>query len=308
VDSIRLAYCQPHVQAIFNFLLQDEPDLGAWQSGVLWADGTRKGSYAALRRVVGEVNSRSVDCTRLKGVAQQAPASGARSAGDTSRASIGTRSGSRSVDRRTKSVMVWTGRNPTPFGYERLAVRLRAGSRPLVRKYVSFAIGRSVVVTRTDRNGRAVVKIPSPLMPGAHLVEASFAGGATHQPAAVTVLLRVVNSPGAVVTRSGKERSRGRAHIKVRSDGGSVRGSLVAHLGPRTIAVRRLSALGVAPQSGSAWLAGRALDGSRVVANVVVAKNVSVVRLWVGGTQLPSIALRADITRRSEEDQPPGKP
>ncbi|MET1084089.1 MAG: hypothetical protein ABWY12_13735, partial [Burkholderiales bacterium] len=49
VDSIRLAYCQPHVQAIFNFLLQDEPDLGAWQSGVLWADGTRKGSYAALR-------------------------------------------------------------------------------------------------------------------------------------------------------------------------------------------------------------------------------------------------------------------
>jgi hypothetical protein len=60
--AVRLAYCQPYVGAIFNFLLRDEANLSGWQSGVLWADGTRKGSFAVLASVVGDANNRRISC------------------------------------------------------------------------------------------------------------------------------------------------------------------------------------------------------------------------------------------------------
>jgi hypothetical protein len=66
-DGLRLAYCQPYVEAFFNFLLIDEPDLGGWQSGVLWADGTPKPSYPAFKQAIAEVNSKQVNCGALKG-------------------------------------------------------------------------------------------------------------------------------------------------------------------------------------------------------------------------------------------------
>jgi hypothetical protein len=65
-DGIGLAYCQPYVSAYFNFLLVDEPDLARWQSGVLWADGSRKSSYAALRSAIEAVDAGKVDCGRFK--------------------------------------------------------------------------------------------------------------------------------------------------------------------------------------------------------------------------------------------------
>ena len=60
--AVRLAYCQPYVGAIFNFLLRDEANLGGWQSGVLWADGTTKDSFASLASVVADANKRTVSC------------------------------------------------------------------------------------------------------------------------------------------------------------------------------------------------------------------------------------------------------
>ncbi len=67
IDAIRLAYCQPYVDAIFNFLLKDEPDLKDWQSGIVWYDWTPKRSYAALAQVIQEVKAHQVDCSRLPG-------------------------------------------------------------------------------------------------------------------------------------------------------------------------------------------------------------------------------------------------
>lgn len=66
VDAVRLAYCQQHVASFFNFLLTDERNLAGWQSGLLWADGTRKPSYYGFRAVVGEVKARAVDCKALR--------------------------------------------------------------------------------------------------------------------------------------------------------------------------------------------------------------------------------------------------
>jgi hypothetical protein len=66
LDAVRLAYCQPYVASFFNFLLTDEKRLAGWQSGLLWADGTKKPSYYAFRAVVREVKLRAVNCTAVR--------------------------------------------------------------------------------------------------------------------------------------------------------------------------------------------------------------------------------------------------
>ncbi len=66
VDAVRFAYCQPYVASFFNFLLTDERRLAGWQSGVLWADGSKKPAYAAMRGVIREVRSRTVNCMALR--------------------------------------------------------------------------------------------------------------------------------------------------------------------------------------------------------------------------------------------------
>ena len=66
VDAVRFAYCQPHVASFFNFLLTDERRLVGWQSGLLWADGSKKPAYAAFRGVTREVRQRRVDCVALR--------------------------------------------------------------------------------------------------------------------------------------------------------------------------------------------------------------------------------------------------
>ena len=62
VAALRLASCQPRVAAYFNFLLVDEPVLGGWQSGLLWADWRRKPAFDAYRTAIAEVRGGTVDC------------------------------------------------------------------------------------------------------------------------------------------------------------------------------------------------------------------------------------------------------
>jgi hypothetical protein len=67
VDAVRLAYCQPYVDVMLNFLLRDERDRRRWQSAPLWADGTPKDSVPAFRAAARESNARTVDCSAFKG-------------------------------------------------------------------------------------------------------------------------------------------------------------------------------------------------------------------------------------------------
>lgn len=67
VDAIRLAACQPYVQAFFNYLVRDEEPLNRWQSGFLWADGTMKTSSLYARDAIAEAAAGDVDCSSLKG-------------------------------------------------------------------------------------------------------------------------------------------------------------------------------------------------------------------------------------------------
>ena len=61
-DALKLAYCQPGVAAFFNFEIADEPNLGGWQSGLLWTDFTPKPSYQPFKTAVRSVAARNVDC------------------------------------------------------------------------------------------------------------------------------------------------------------------------------------------------------------------------------------------------------
>jgi hypothetical protein len=67
-DAVRLASCQPYAGAFFNFLLADEPDLGGWQSGLLWANWQPKPSYRAFAHAVADVKRGWVDCTAFGGM------------------------------------------------------------------------------------------------------------------------------------------------------------------------------------------------------------------------------------------------
>lgn len=60
--AIKLAYCQPAVEALFNFQLADDPALSGWQSGLLWADWTPKPSYTSVRDVALAANARTLRC------------------------------------------------------------------------------------------------------------------------------------------------------------------------------------------------------------------------------------------------------
>lgn len=71
--ALRLAYCQPRVEAFFNFLLVDEPSLDRWQSGLMWADGKRKPAFAAYRAAIAEVRARTITCDPPGSTAQHEP-------------------------------------------------------------------------------------------------------------------------------------------------------------------------------------------------------------------------------------------
>jgi hypothetical protein len=74
VSALRLAYCQPHVEAFFNFLLWDEQRLEGWQSAPYWFDRTPKGSFAAFRRAIREVAEGDVECDRVDRALEEAEA------------------------------------------------------------------------------------------------------------------------------------------------------------------------------------------------------------------------------------------
>jgi hypothetical protein len=64
-EGVELAYCQPGVGAFFNFLLEDEPDLAAWQSGLLWVDGSPKESFDAYRQAISSIRAGTIDCSQV---------------------------------------------------------------------------------------------------------------------------------------------------------------------------------------------------------------------------------------------------
>jgi hypothetical protein len=191
-DGLRLAYCQPYVEAFFNFLLLDESNLAGWQSGPLWADGSPKPSYPAFKQAISEVNSRKVDCGSLTG--NQTPASAVAKPGQTLSSASMRRRPLRlvlSVPRRVRvrSVMhVW-------LRFNRIVANERVQLQRLRHK-------RFRVVIRRKVSGFAPALKLRPLQPGRYRIRVAYRAGS---------LNRVTRTKTVVVVRRKPPRRESRA-------------------------------------------------------------------------------------------------
>ena len=59
VDAIHMAECDPAVMSLDFFLLEDEPDLSHWQSGLERIDGSHRPSYDSVKQAIAQTRG---DC------------------------------------------------------------------------------------------------------------------------------------------------------------------------------------------------------------------------------------------------------
>jgi hypothetical protein len=284
-DSLRMTYCQPHVAAVFNFLIRDEANLTGWQSGLLWADGSPKDSYDAFRSVVREVNEKRVDCNKLK--AAPGVPGGASGTGKPAAAPKATRSLTKITYRSGKLV---------PYGFLQPRAQLTRGrtvsSTGLAGKQLQFLLGSTAYVGVTNKAGAAAVKPMPPPKPGRYRVAVRFAGDTVNLASGLRVGVRVVNSKARVSSVGTLRLGAGlKAQLSVRSDPKQVRGTLTLR-GRGAARSIRLTALGLRTDARAFWLNGT--DGTKrylLHAERVAGKPAFRVRVWRDGVQLVRAAL-----------------
>ena len=271
-DSIRLMYCQAHVEAIFNFLLRDEREMAGWQSGVFWADGSPKGSLGAYRSVISEVNEGKVNCGTVPGAPGVAPVaprlpSVARGAASSSGSGAGAgaaagAAGGGADPKAARSVtkLTYQGATQAAFGKLRLRVQLTRGAIAttdgLGARQLTFVVGDDTYLTTTNAAGVAAVTPSPPTRPGSHRVTIRFRGDELSLGTGARVAVQVVNTPGRVASTKRLRLSKTlEAGFSARSDGKTARGTLTLRKRGGVQSVR-IDALGVVGASGTAWLGG----------------------------------------------------
>jgi hypothetical protein len=265
-DSLRLMYCQPYVEAIFNFLLKDEPQMAGWQSGVFWADGTPKGSLDTYRAVIQEINGDRVNCSTVPGAAEAAAATaavvnrGGQAGGPA--AAAGSPGAQRSVTKLT-----YRGVAKAEFGQLRLRARLTRGATAsdagLGARQVTFVVDSEAYLTTTDARGFASLVPSPPIRPGNHRVEMRFRGDAVSLGTGARIDVQIVNARGSAASRGRLKLSpKLSATLVARSDGTTVSGGLTLRRPNAKATTVRLTALGIAGKGRAAWLSGT-LGGAR---------------------------------------------
>jgi len=300
-DSLRLMYCQPHVEAIFNFLLKDESDLAGWQSGLFWADGSPKASYEPYRSVVRELHEGRVNCGAVPGAPSGggAAAPGAPAAGKGAGAGAGGSGVQEARAARGVTKLTYRGLTRAAFSRLRLRAQLTRGVTSsvdgLAARQVTFTVGASTYLTGTNPAGVAAVVPSPPLHPGRHDVTIRFHGDELSLGSAERVTVQVVNSRGRVESRGRLRLSRTlTATVEASSDGTTVKGTLTLRKRGRIHRVR-LIALGIFGRGRTAWLSGT--DGrSRYDISMKRAGSAARVRIQIlqdGAPLHPAVAVPA---------------
>jgi len=277
-DSLRMMYCQPHIAAVFNFLIRDEQNLVGWQSGVLWADGSRKDSYDDFRSIVREINDRRVDCDKLK-AAPGVP-------GGPNPAPTAEPAATRSLTKLT-----YRSSKVVPYGFLQPRAQLTRGRtaspKGLAGKQLQFLFGSAVYVRVTNKAGAADVKPMPPPKPGRYRVSVRFAGDTVNLASGIRVGVRVVNSRVHVRSVGALSFGAGLAgELSARSTAKKVRGTLTLR-GRGPARVVRVTAVGLRKDRRAVWLNGT--DGSKrylLYAERVAGKPTFRVRVWRDGVQL----------------------
>ena len=285
-DSLRMMYCQSHVAAVFNFLIRDEGNLEGWQSGLLWADGTRKGSYGAFRSIVSEVNEKRVDCEPLRG-APGVPGGPAAAV----KAAVASPAAIRSLTKIT-----YRSAKLVPYGFLRPRAQLTRGRTAslagLAGKQLQFLLGSTAYLGVTNKAGAADVTPMPPPKPGRYRVSVRYFGDTLNQPSGVRVGVQVVSSRAQIRSvgplRLGTALE---AELSARSTRRKVTGTLTLRgRGPaRTV---RITAVGLRKDAGAVWMNGT--DGKKrylLHAERVPGKPAFRVRVWRDGALLVRPAL-----------------
>ncbi|HEY7399251.1 MAG TPA: hypothetical protein VH538_13170 [Gaiellaceae bacterium] len=263
-DELRMTYCQPYVAAVFNFMLQDEVSLGGWQSGLLWSDGTRKGSYDAFKSVVAEVNSGTVNCSLVSG----APLVTAPPLKPVTTATATAARTATSPAKRGITKVTYIGARRGVYGFLRLRVRLTRGvvaSKTVLKgRRIIFSVGKKTYDRYTNRAGVAQVAPTPPLPVGTHRVAIRYRGNAKDLGSGLHLGITAVNSPGAVRSQGVLHLPGGKTlRISARSNGHHARGALV--VGKRSATV---AALGVRTDGSTAWLRAADARGGRYLVHL----------------------------------------
>lgn len=299
-DELRMTYCQPYVAADFNFMLEDEPVLGGWQSGLLWADGTRKASYDPFKAAVAQVNAGTVDCSLVSGAPLVTAPARAATAGSVAP----TITASEVPPARSITKVTYIGATRAPFGFLRLGARLSRGvsasKNVLPGRRISFQIGKTMYRAMTDRDGVALVTPSPPLALGTHRIAIRYRGDARHLGSGLHTDVDVVNSAGSVASEGTLRLSDKRSlRISAASDGGTARGDLVLRE-PGIDRAVAIGALGVRADGATAWLHGSDRDGRRYLVHLqrVPGKRVRIEIVGAAAVRATVPARRLSFARR----------
>jgi hypothetical protein len=317
IDSVRLSYCQPYVEAFFNFLLWDEWALIRWQSGVLWFDGSRKGSYDGFKGAIAEANEGRVDCSRMKGggpFIQQVAAGGGAGGRSVVPGPAGTTAGlwdewgplvrpgaslpSGFFPEATPSTVEYSGTREGPFGFVTLRGRLTVAGSPVLGKELTLVVGQAVYSAKTDARGVATVKASPPVPVGDWTVQVAFAGDPEVRPAAARAQVQVSNTRAKVAgvgrLRAGK---RSLGSFRVSYDGRKLKGRVRVRAPGVDLRASRVTALGVGKRGRAAWFTGFNRRGKRFWVQAVDNGHRGRrdrFRLWVGNSaRIPVGRLRS---------------
>ncbi len=269
-DELEMTYCQPYVAADFNFILQDEPSLGGWQSGLLWVDGTRKGSYDAFKAAVAQVNAGTVNCGLVSGAPLVTAPPVAPTTALTVTAAPTPVTGT--PPKRAVTKVTYIGARRAPFGFLRLRARVSVGVYAskvvLGGRHVFFTVGKKTYRTTTNRAGIAEVAPSPPLGLGRSRIAVRYHGDAHYLGSGIHVNAVVVNSPGTVASNGVLEfPDRHSLLISAASDGGPAKGDLTIR-GPGLRRAVVIGALGMRADGATAWLRGTDPEGRRYLVHL----------------------------------------
>ena len=268
-DELEMTYCQPYVAADFNFMLQDQASLGGWQSGLLWVDGTRKGSYDAFKAAVAQVNAGTVNCSLVSG-APLVTAPPLKPTTSLTVPAVAKATGPPPKRRVTK--VTYVGAKRAPFGFLHLRARLSVGVHAskvvLAGRHVFFAVGKKIYRATTNRAGIAQVVPSSPLALGMHRISVRYHGDATNLGSGIRVNAVVVNSSVAVTSKGVLRLSDRRSlQFSATSDGGAANGDVTIRE-PGLHRAVAIGAIGMRGDGATAWLRGSDPKGRRYLVHL----------------------------------------
>jgi hypothetical protein len=185
--------------------------------------------------------------------------------------------------------LAYTGPAGVAFGFATLTATLTDAVDPatadLAARVVTFVVDGQSLTATTDAHGVASVLLGTALGLGGHQVGLTFAGDDRYVASSSRAAVMVASSPGKV-TAGLQLCAGGSGGFTVQSDGASTKGELQFKRDRLDFHAHELTALGIARDGRSAWLAGTTTGGQTLLAYAEdngEPGGADVFKLWIAG-------------------------